>query len=264
MAASTKGLKVIICMSLSVPKLKVDSIKSLGAEVRQLGLSQLEAEIECQRLVEEEGFIEVSPFDDPFVISGQGTIGLELLRQRPDIKSVIVPLSGGGLAGGLAVAIKEINPQVQIIGVTMENGAAMNQSIKLGKPTEVLEQPTLADALAGGIGLHNRFSFSLCSELLDDTITVSEMEIYNAIQCLYYEDRIITEGACAVGVAAVLSNRLKLVDGPVVSIITGQNVDMTMFTDIINGRDIRLGTSKLSGKIYEKIKYIGKLSDATE
>jgi threonine dehydratase len=193
--------------------------------------------------------VEISPFDDPKVIAGQGTIGLEMLEARPDLSMVLVPLSGGGLAAGVAVAAKAINSRIKIIGITMERGAAMYESLRVGHPVEVTEHASLADSLGGGIGLENRLSFPLCRAHLDDVVLVAEDEIRHAMQVLYYEDRIVAEGASAVGLAAVLSGKV-VPDGPVATIITGRNLDMGTFTKIIAGEDIQIGDLSIRGKNY--------------
>lgn len=251
-AAQKSGLRGIICMSSLVPQVKVDGIRALGAEVRIIGASQDDAQAEVLRLVAEEGLTEVSPFDDAHVIAGQGTIGLELLADRPDLKTLLVPLSGGGLAGGIALAAKALRPDIRLIGVTMDQGAAMYLSIRAKHPVDVPEVGSLADSLGGGIMDNNRLTLDLCSRLLDDTVLVSEVEIYRAMQCLYFEDRIVAEGASATVVAALQSGSLQDLAGPVACIISGRNVDMTMFTNIINGRDIRLGTTHITGVAYTK------------
>lgn len=245
-AARSRGMKAVICMSSLVPRAKVDGIRALGAEVRITGRSQDDALAESQRLAREEGFVEISPFDDPHVIAGQGTIGLELMEDRPDLDAILVPLSGGGLAAGIAVAAKAIRPGISIIGVSMDRGAAMDASIRAGHPVEVEEVASLADSLGGGIGLENRLSFPLCRELVDRVILVSEEEIYRAMQALYFEDRIVAEGACVVGMAAVMSGRLKPT-GPVATIITGRNIDMDAHRRIMNGEDIALGDKTVRG-----------------
>ena len=251
-AANLAGIKAVIFMSSLVPQVKIDAIKSLGAKVILCGENQEDAEFACQQAVFENGFVDVSPFDDPYVIAGQGTIGLEILDQKPDINSIVLPLSGGGLAAGVALAVKEIKPKIKVFGVTMENGAAMHVSIKNGKPTEVVETASLADALGGGIGSDNKYTFPICEKFLDDTFTVSENEIYHAMQTLYYEDRIIAEGSCVVGIAALLSKKIPSVSGPIATVITGRNVNMSMYTDIINGRDIELGNSIIKGHTYKR------------
>src|SRR5690606_27505397 len=127
-----------------------------------VGRSQDDALAESRRLSREEGLMEISPFDDPLVIAGQGTIGLELLEDRPDLAAILVPLSGGGLAAGVALAAKAIKPSIKVIGISMDRGAAMHDSVRAGRPVEVEEVPSLADSLGGGIGLDNRLSFPLC------------------------------------------------------------------------------------------------------
>ena len=126
----------------------------------------------------------------------------------------------------------------------------MYESIRAGHPVEVEEKPSLADSLGGGIGLDNRMSFQLCRDYLDDVVLVSEEEIYDAMQTLFYEDRIVAEGACVVGIAAVKSGKLDRLEGPVAAVITGRNLDMMMFTRIINGLDIKLGDYVVKGRSY--------------
>ena len=249
-AARAAGLRAVVCMSELVPRAKVEGIRALGAEVHIAGRSQDDAQAESLRLVREEGLVEIPPFDDPLVIAGQGTIGLEMLEDRPDLAAILVPLSGGGLAAGVALAAKAIKPSIRLIGVTMDRGAAMHASIGAGRPVEVVEVASLADSLGGGIGLENRLTFAMCRDLLDDCILVTEDEIYEAMQALYYEDRMVAEGASVVGIAAMRSGRLPAFGGPVATILTGRNVDMTTFTEIVAGRGVRLGEVELKGRSY--------------
>ena len=249
-AARARGLRAVICMSTMVPQVKVDGIRALGAEVHVRGKNQDDAAAESSRLAAEEGLIEIPPFDDPYVIAGQGTIGLELLQDRPDLAAILVPLSGGGLAAGIALAAKAIKPDIKVIGITMERGAAMYEAVRAGAPTEVEEVPSLADSLGGGIGAQNRLSFPLCRKLLDDYVLVSEDEIYTAMQTLYFEDRIVAEGGSVVGIAALKSGKLPPIDGPVATIVTGRNVDMQVFTDIVSGRRVALGNQHIEGRAY--------------
>ncbi|MCK7611369.1 hydroxyectoine utilization dehydratase EutB [Roseibium sediminicola] len=249
-AARNLGLKAVICMSSLVPQTKIDGIKALGAEARIVGSSQDDALAECLALAQEDGIAEISPFDDPFVIAGQGTVGLEILEEVPDLKTLLVPLSGGGLAAGVALAAKTITPSIRLIGLTMDRGAAMKASIDAGHPVEVPEVASLADSLGGGIGLTNKLSFRMCRDLLDDVVLVTEEEIYRAMQVLYYEDSHVAEGACVVGIAACLSGKLTGLTGPVATIITGRNVDMDQFTRVVTGQDIKLGDYHLKGAAY--------------
>jgi threonine dehydratase len=248
-AARARGIRAVICMSALVPKAKVEGIRALGAEVKIVGRSQDDALRESLRLVEEEGLTEISPFDDPLVIAGQGTIGLELMEQRPDLSAILIPLSGGGLAGGVSLAAKAINPNVRTIGITMNRGAAMHDSLRAGHPVEVEEVASLADSLGGGIGLDNRLTFGLCRDLLDEIVLVTEDDIYRAMQTVYHEDRIVCEGASAVGVAAVQSGKLSL-SGPAATIVTGRNLDMRVHADIMQGRDVALGDLTIKGRPY--------------
>jgi threonine dehydratase len=236
-------------MSALVPKAKVDGIRALGAEVRIVGASQDEAMAESWRLRDAEGLVEISPFDDPRVIAGQGTIGLEMMEARPDLATILVPLSGGGLAAGVAVAAKAINPKVRVIGVTMDRGAAMAESLRAGHPVEVAEHVSLADSLGGGIGMENRLSFPLCRDLLDDVVLVTEEEIRDAMQVLYFEERMVAEGGAVVGLAAVLSGKVT-VKGPTATIVTGRNLDMAVFTRIVTGQDVTLGDYILRGRAH--------------
>ncbi|MDN2578854.1 hydroxyectoine utilization dehydratase EutB [Aquibium sp. ELW1220] len=249
-AARARGLRAVVCMSSLVPQAKVDGIRAIGAEVRIVGRSQDEAHAESRRIAAEDGFVEISPFDDPHVIAGQGTIGLELMQDRPDLDMVLVPLSGGGLAAGVALAVKTIKPSARVIGVSMDRGAAMDASIRAGRPVEVEEVASLADSLGGGIGLDNRLSFPLCRDLLDDVVLVTEAEIYRALQTLFYEDRMVAEGACVVGIAALQAGKLPAIKGPIATIITGRNVDMAVFHRIMGGQDVALGDLTLEGRAY--------------
>jgi len=248
-AARARGLRAVICMSELVPAAKVEGIRALGAEVRIVGRSQDEAEAESRRLAAEEGLREISPFDDPHVVAGQGTIGLELMAARPDLETILVPLSGGGLAGGIAFAAKRISSRVRVIGITMDRGAAMHASLAAGHPVKVEEVASLADSLGGGIGQGNRLSFPLCQAYLDDTILVSEEEIYRALQAVYFEDRLVCEGACVVGIAAVLAGKIAP-KGPTATIITGRNLDMALHARIMQGADIPLGAYTVKGERY--------------
>ncbi|EAQ03908.1 threonine dehydratase [Pseudooceanicola batsensis HTCC2597] len=245
-AARAAGKRAVICMSSLVPQAKVEGIRALGADVRIVGTSQDDAQAEADRLVEAEGLADISPFDDPLVIAGQGTIGAEIMAQKPGVETLLVPLSGGGLAAGVALAAKAADPQVRVIGVSMDRGAAMAASLSAGHPVQVGEYASLADSLGGGIGLRNRLSFPMCRDLLDDVVQVTEDEVYRAMQAHYWTDRLVAEGASAVGLAALMAGKVH-VSGPVATILTGRNVDMAQFTDVVAGRDVVLGDVIVKG-----------------
>jgi threonine dehydratase len=217
------GVKAVVCISTLVPDNKVGAVEALGAEVRMVGSSQDDAQCEVDRLVRERGMTEISPFDDAAVIAGQGTLGLEMMEDAPDLGTVLVPLSGGGLISGVALAVKTLGPGTRVIGVTMERGAAMIASLAVGHPVEVAEEPTLADSLGGGIGLDNRHTFDMVRTLVDDCVTVSEAEIAESIRLAYEEEGEVIEGAAAVGIAALLAGKVK-VGGPMAIVLSGKNI----------------------------------------
>jgi threonine dehydratase len=233
-AAAMAGTKSVICMSSLVPANKVEAIEALGAEARIVGRSQDDAQLEVDRLVTEEGMAEIPPFDAVETIAGQGTLGLEIIEDAPRLDAVLVPLSGGGLIAGVALAIKTASPSTRIIGVSMERGAAMIACLKAGKPVIVEELETLADSLGGGIGLKNRFTFALVRDLVDETVTVTESEIAAAIAFAYGREREVLEGAGAVGIAALLSRRF-VPNGKTALVLSGKNIDMDVHRAIIAG-----------------------------
>ncbi len=232
-AAGRLGVKAVICMSELVPDNKRQAIRDLGAEVCIHGRSQDEAQVEADRLVAEKGLVMVDPFDDPRVIAGQGTVGLEILADLPDVNSVLVPLSGGGLIAGVAKAVKSTPRPVRVIGITMDQGAAMYESQKAGKPVPVAEHASLADALGGGIGLENRYTFDMTRDYVDDMLLVSEEEIAAAMKHLYWRERLVVEGSGAVGVAAILSGKAEALGAKAVVVLSGRNVDMKRFTEVV-------------------------------
>ncbi|WP_312363672.1 hydroxyectoine utilization dehydratase EutB [Ensifer sp.] len=234
-AAKAEGTVATICMSRLVPQNKVAEIRRLGARVLITGTSQDDAQREVEKLVEQDGLAIVPPFDDPAIVAGQGTLGLEIVDDMPDVGTVLVPLSGGGLASGVALAVKSQHPDIRVIGITMERGAAMKASLDAGRPVEIAEMPSLADSLGGGIGLANHVTFSMCQALLDDVILLSEAEIAAGMQHAYALEREIVEGAGAVGIAAILAGKIDPVGRPVALILSGRNVDMDLHRRVVNG-----------------------------
>jgi threonine dehydratase len=235
-AAKRIGIRAVVCMSRLVPENKVRAIRDLGAEARITGKSQDEAQREAERLVAEEGMALIPPFDHPQVIAGQGVVGLELLEDLPELDCVLVPLSGGGLIAGLALALKAASPAIRIVGISMERGPAMYHSIQAGKPVQVEEQQSLADSLGGGVGLDNRYTFPLVQDHVDDILLLSEEQIARGMMHLYRHEQIVAEGAAAVGVAALLAERVQPLGSHVVVVISGRNVDMGVFTQVVTGQ----------------------------
>jgi threonine dehydratase len=232
-AAARLGVKATICMSPLVPENKLAAIRALGATVRIVGKSQNDAQREVHRLVAEEGMTDIPPFDHPDVIAGQGTIGLELMEEFPDLDTVVVPLSGGGLIAGIACAIKAAAPAARVIGVTMQRGAAMKASLDAGHPVDVTEEETLADSLGGGIGLDNRWTFAMVRDLVDEAVLISEEEIAAAMATLFFEEGWVAEGGAAVGVALLQAPHRDLLGKRVAMVVSGKNIDMHRFHEIV-------------------------------
>lgn len=235
-AARAQGVRAVVCLSRLVPGNKIAAIRDLGAEVRIVGDSQDQAMVEVAHAVAEEGLAEVPPFDHPAVVAGQGTLGLEIAQDIPDLATVLVPLSGGGLAAGVAAAVKGLRPEVRVIGLTMDRGAAMAASLAAARPVEVAEEASLADSLGGGIGLQNRVTFAMCGALLDEVLLLTEADIAAGMRHAYRHARAVIEGAAAVGIGAILAGKIAAT-GPVAVILSGGNVDMDLHLRVMNGAD---------------------------
>lgn len=236
-AASTTAT---ICLSSRVPAYKVKALRAEpAARVVIVGDTQDEAQEEVGLLAAAEGLVEAPPFDHPDIIAGQGTVAIELLEALPDLELILTPLSGGGLAGGIAAAVKAMRPTLRVVGVCMEQGAAMAESIRAGHLVPVEEYPTLADALGGGLG-DCQWTWPLCRDLLDGVALVSEADIYRGIRHLWKEDGVVAEGAGAVGAAALLAGRVD-VHGPVAVVVSGGNIDPDIHARIADGHPVRLG-----------------------
>ncbi|MGU3400060.1 hydroxyectoine utilization dehydratase EutB [Brucellaceae bacterium D45D] len=233
-AAQKRGITATICMSALVPANKVEAIRALGADICIVGTSQDDAQDEVERLVKTRGLTPIPPFDHAEVVAGQGTIGLEIIEDLPDLETVLIPLSGGGLAGGIAAAVKAIKPQAHIIGISMQRGAAMHASIMAGKPVTITEEESLADSLGGGIGLANRVTFALCRAFLDQIVLVSEDEIACGIRHAALEESEVVEGAAGVGIAAILAGKVKP-GGATAIIVSGNNIDAELHRKITAG-----------------------------
>lgn len=227
-------IPVKVFLSERVPGVKVDNLRRLGAEPVVYGDSQDEAETYCNEKAGKEGWTVIKPFDDPHIIAGQGTIGLELLEQLPDIDAVIVPVSGGGLISGIALALKSNLRRVKVIGVSMEGSAVMYHSLQAGHPVEMKETGTLADSLLGGIGLDNRYTFKLVREYVDDLVLVGEEAIARAMGSFFYEHRLVVEGAAATGLAALEEHQLVEKDSRVVLVVSGNSVDPREFVKTLS------------------------------
>jgi len=228
--AKELGIRAVICLSTLVPSNKIAAIKQLGADVVIFGDNQDLATEKAQQLAQQEHLNFISAFDDPDVIAGQGTIALEILQQQPKIDTIITQLSGGGLASGIAVAAKALNPNIKIIGVTISQGAAMLESIKAGRLVNVVETPSVADALTGPIPPDNQYTFNICSALVDEIVQVSEQEIIDAMVYSLTTEKLVLEGGGATTMAMLLAQKgnnrpfTELLGENVAVICSGDNV----------------------------------------
>lgn len=201
LAASKLGIKATICMPITTPEIKVDNVRRLGAEVRLIGKSFNEAQLASQSIAKEELKTLIHPFDDPDVIAGQGTVAKELLQQLPNADVVFIPVGGGGLLAGMAVYLKQLKPNVKVIGVEAEDSACLQAALDAGQPTDIEHVGLFADGVAvKRIGEH---TFNLIKHYCDEVITVSSDEICAAIKDIFEHTRVIAEPAGALSLAGV-------------------------------------------------------------
>jgi threonine dehydratase len=227
------GIPATVCLSENVPAYRVAMIRSLGAQVAVKGRSQDEAETHYQSLRQAHGYTPVVPFDDPLIIAGQGTIAIEILARLPEAQMLLIPLSGGGLLAGMAMVAKSINPDIHIVGLSIERSPAMIQSLKAGQPVQVPEKPSLADSLLGGIGFENQYTLPMVATYVDEHLLVSEEEIKAGMFHLFDTHRTIAEGAAAVGVGAMLSDRIDVRGKQVVAVVSGGTVESATYLQLM-------------------------------
>lgn len=231
--AAQQNIRAVVCLSEHVPAYRAEMIRSFGAELVIHGASQDEAEHHYAELAAKEELTPVEPFDDPLIIAGQGTIALEILSELPETDVLLVQLSGGGLLGGIAMAAKSINPGIHIVGVSIEQSPAMFESVKAGKPVAVQEKDTLADSLLGGIGLNNRYTLPLVERYVDEHVCVSEQQISAGMIHIFEKQRLIAEGAAAVGVGALLGGLFDAGGKRIVTLLSGSTVASRTYLETV-------------------------------
>lgn len=229
--ARTHGAGATVCVSDLVPDNKRRALEAAGAVLSVGGGTQDAAMVRAEAIAAREGMALIDPIDDPYVISGQGTIGLEILEALPDAATIVVPLSGGGLFSGIALAAKALKPSVQLVAVSSACCPAMLRSIEAGRPIAVPEKPSLADSLGGGIGLDNRHTFDIVRSLCDRHVVVGEDELLAGLRFAFREEALVLEGAGAAALAACLVAE-KLAT-PVVAVATGDNIDRDKFARLV-------------------------------
>ena len=243
LAARSFGVPATIVMPTGAPLSKVKATRELGARVVLHGDVYDEAYQEALRIQQETGAVFIHPFDDPLVIAGQGTIGLEIMDDLPDATTVVVPVGGGGLAAGIAAAVKMLHPDVRVVGVQSTGAPCMKASLDAGHVVALESAKTIADGIA--VRRPGDLTFEVCRKYLDGVVTVDDDEIAQAILFLMEKGKMVAEGAGAAPVAAVLNHKLEM-SGKVVCVISGGNIDVTMISRIIEKGLLRAGrVSKL-------------------
>ena len=232
-AASLLGIEnAKIIVPETTPKSKVDKIKYFGAEVMLMGKNYDEAHARGMAYIEEHGMTYIDAYyDDPKIYGGQGTIAIELLEQNPDLDTIVVPIGGGGLASGVASAVKMLHPNVRVIGVQAAGAAGMKASIEAGHVVSLDTAKTIADGIA--VKKPGDLTFALCQQYVDEIVTVSEDEIAAAILALMENQKLVAEGAGATPVAAALFGKLPLAGKKTVCLISGGNIDVNILSRVI-------------------------------
>jgi threonine dehydratase len=237
--AQRLGTPAAVVMPRFAPLIKVSRTRRYGAEVILSGLNFDAALTEARRLQNERGSLFIPAFDDPAVIAGQGTLGLELLEQAPDLEAVLVPVGGGGLIGGIALALKERGFGGRVIGVQAERMPGMQAGLKTGNAVSIPAAPTIADGIA--VQQVGTLTLPLVQRYVDDIVTVSEAEIAHAILLLLETEKTVVEGAAATTLAALLNCPLGLANQKVVLILSGGNIDMNVIARVLEKGLVREG-----------------------
>jgi threonine dehydratase len=242
--ATKRGIRAVIVMPLTTPLVKVTATRDFGAEVLLHGENYDEAFGEAMRLCAEQDLTFIHPFDDPDVMAGQGTIGLELLEQVSQLEAVVVPIGGGGLIGGIACAIKESRPAIRIVGVQASRLASMAAAVEAHHPVTIDPATTIADGIA--VQRAGDLTLPMVERYVDEIVTVDEDEIASAILMLLEREKTLAEGAGAAALAALLQHRTSLKGAHTAVLVCGGNIDVTLLSRIIerglvqDGRLIRL------------------------
>ncbi|MBO5268147.1 MAG: threonine ammonia-lyase [Muribaculaceae bacterium] len=231
LGATHNGIKALICLPAGAPISKVEATKGYGAEVCLVPGVYDDAYAKAIELQKERGYTLVHPFDDEKVIAGQGTIGLEILEQLPDVEAVVVPIGGGGLISGVAFAIKTLRPDVKVYGVQAAGAPSMERSVHEGHPVHLDSVSTIADGIA--VKEPGTNTYELCKKYVDEIVTVNDDETAAAILALMERQKVVAEGAGAVAVAAVMFHKLPVEGKKVVCLVSGGNIDVNTLNRVI-------------------------------
>ena len=232
LAAQKNGIKAVICLPDGAPISKVEATKSYGAEVCLVKGVYDDAYQKALQLRDEKGYAFLHPFNDEDVIAGQGTIALEIIEQLPEVDAVLVPIGGGGLISGIAYTLKTLKPNVKVYGVEAKGAPCMKNALEHGSLEKLPSVSTIADGIA--VKQPGDLTYDFCSKYVDEIVTVTDDEISAAILALMEKQKLVAEGAGAVGVAAAMFNKLDLKGKKVVSVVSGGNIDVTILSRVIN------------------------------
>lgn len=230
LAGRLRGLRVVVVMPTDAPKVKRDGAERLGAELVFEGTTSVERKARAERIAEADGLVIVPPFDHRHIIAGQGTVGLEIAKAWSDVDLVLAPIGGGGLASGVAAAVKRLLPHTRVVGVEPEGAASMRKALDHGAPTLLGEVDTIADGLKPVIA--GELTFEHARELMDDVVTVDDDSIRKATGMLFHRQKLVVEYSGAATTAALLSGAVKADGGRVAAIISGGNLDPSLLSTL--------------------------------
>lgn len=225
------GIKATVVMPTQAPLIKVTQVRGYGAEARLFGADYDEAFAEAERIARERNLVYIHPFDDALIVAGQGTVGLELHEQNAELDAVVVPVGGGGLIAGIALALKELNPKIRIVGVQCEHVPSMKAALEKGRPVQVPPARTIADGIS--VRAVGAIPFEIVRRYVDEIVTVGEGEIAEAVLLLLEVEKTVAEGAAAVGLAALVHQKISLRGKNVALVISGGNIDVNLVSRII-------------------------------
>jgi threonine dehydratase len=233
-AGALAGVAVTVYVGTGTMPQKIAAIRALGAEVVTLDGPPIEAELEARRQGQLQGKTYISPYNDLDVVAGQGTIGVELARQAPELAAVFVSVGGGGLISGIGTALKQLSPRTRVVGVWPANSPCMLEALRAGAIVDTVEYPTLSDATAGAVEAGS-VTFPICAEVIDERITVTESEIGAAMRAVAQADRWIIEGAAGVAVAGLIKAAPAYRGRQVAAVICGRNIALDKFLHALDG-----------------------------
>lgn len=230
-AATAFGVRATIVMPRTTPLAKIEATRSYGGEVVLLGDSYDDAQREAESMARERGLLTIPAYNDEFIVAGQGTTGVEIVEDMPDVDVVLVPVGGGGLAAGIGVAVKALAPAARVIGVQVDAAPGVRVSLDAGRPTAVAPAPTIAEGIA--VGGPGDVTFPLLQRYLDDLVLVDEDDVAQAMVLLMERSKMVVEGAGAVGVAALMANKVEVAGKRVAVLLSGGNVDINMIARVV-------------------------------